>query len=107
MELDEFRLVALDSLRKKQVYLFQYLSKLEKNLSVGLTNQARVEDDLIKCVMMTECGCDTLRKLLSKCFVKLYNVGEAKSLFDVFIKLQSNLAQPKLDSKIKMYENDN
>ena len=107
MELDEFRLVSLDSVRKKQVYLFQFLSKLEKELLKQSLRgtvqdiQPKVEDDLMKCVMMAESGCDTLRKLLSKCYNTLYDVGHSKSMFDLFIKMQSSLGQLK-DSKIKM-----
>ena len=106
MELDEFRLVSLDSVRKKQVYLLQYLSKLEKELikssTQGVLNQTRVEEDLMKCVLLPGCGSDTIRKLIAKCLVTLYSVGEGKSLFDMFIKLQSHVELTK-DSKVKMY----
>ena len=106
MELDENRLAAFDSTRKKRLYIFQYLSLLEKDLKRQITqtgslaNQRKVEQDLLTCLQKPEFGCNSIRKLISKCFICVYKLGDTRSLFDVFIKLQSLLNQTK-DNKIK------
>ncbi|PFH53326.1 hypothetical protein AMATHDRAFT_55203 [Amanita thiersii Skay4041] len=84
-----------------EVYLFQYLSSLEKNLAnVSLdilkTKQGDIEQTLIKVVTALSpypLPGRALRNLVGRCLVTLYTRGETRSLFDtlqVFMKIVSD-----------------
>ncbi|KAG1715659.1 hypothetical protein ID866_1501 [Astraeus odoratus] len=90
-----------------EIYLFQWLSSLQKSLTESTpdqvkASQASVEETLLKIL----CGSHGyplpgrgLRNLLARCFVVQYRRGETKSLFDILRTLLKLVGDPKATEK--------
>ncbi|KAF8630604.1 hypothetical protein AX15_002831 [Amanita polypyramis BW_CC] len=93
-----------------EVYLFQYLSALEKQLGdvslEGLkSQQSTIEKALIKVVSAPEpypLPGRALRNLVARCFILMYTRGETRSLFDTlqaFMKIVGDFKTPEKEAK--------
>ncbi|KAK2459742.1 hypothetical protein APHAL10511_008243 [Amanita phalloides] len=93
-----------------EVYLFQYLSALEKQLNeVSLEalkpKQATIEKALIKVISAPEpypLPGRALRNLVARCFIVMYTRGETRSLFDTlqaFMKIVGEFKTPEKEAK--------
>lgn len=85
-----------ESLEKKEIFLFQYLSNLEKDLEKTPTQVLKpYQSDLEKVLLnihITEPRPNlAIRKVLARCLVLVYKQGDPRSLFDSFVWLQTQL----------------
>jgi hypothetical protein len=104
MSFDEAKLTSLDSIEKKELLLFQWLSNLEKDLSNNpISNQKDVEQTLLKYLQYLEPHPNRpTRTLIARCFIIVYNKGDQRSLFDTIAQMQTILTNKTLDVHVKM-----
>ncbi|KAF8841000.1 clathrin-coated vesicle protein [Paxillus ammoniavirescens] len=88
-----------------QIYLFQWLTSLEKSLKEATVDQLKamqssVEETLLKVI----CGSDSyplpgrgIRSLAGRCFVLQYTRGDSKTLFDTLRTLLKTAGDMKMD----------
>jgi hypothetical protein len=85
-----------ETLEKKELYLFQYLSNLEKDLEKTPTEllkpyQSDLEKTLLNMHVNEPRPNFAIRKVLARCLVLVYKQGDPRSLFDSFVWLQNQL----------------
>ena len=85
-----------ESLEKKEMFLFQYLSNLEKDLEKTPTHvlkpyQSDLEKVLLNFHIAEPRPNYASRKVLARCLVLIYKQGDPRSLFDSFVWLQNQL----------------
>ena len=103
---DEEKLNSLDTVEKRELLLFQWLSTLEKDLiKFGIKEQPKIEQFLMKYLNNSVIHPNKpTRHLISRCFVILYSSGDQRSLFDTLTQMQSILSKKLDDNYIKMYD---
>ncbi|KAJ3163191.1 hypothetical protein HDU86_002360 [Geranomyces michiganensis] len=106
---DEQKIVAADTTEKKEIYLLQWLSNLERDLNQADVNtikpaQLNLEKVLLKYLSTTEPKPSRpLRQLISRCLVILYTNGDARTLFDTLSGVQTLMSAKKVeDSSIRL-----
>lgn len=85
-----------ETLEKKEMFLFQYLSNLEKDLEKTPTDllkpyQSDLEKTLLNIHINEPRPNFAIRKVLARCLVLVYKQGDPRSLFDSFVWLQNQL----------------
>ncbi|KAI8902903.1 armadillo-type protein [Globomyces pollinis-pini] len=98
---DEQKLQSLDSVEKKELLLFQWLSTLEKDLmkaTINNTSQPHLETLLLKYLICTSPHPNRpTRSLIARCFNIIYSTGDHRTFFDTVAKMQSYLTTKKQD----------
>ncbi|KAJ3270628.1 hypothetical protein HDV01_007562 [Terramyces sp. JEL0728] len=98
---DEQKIFALDTLEKKELYLFQWLSSLEKDLlklTFSQQQQQYLESVLIQYLTSNvPLPNRPTRHLISNCLNIIYRKGDTRTLFDTLSKIQQNMNSKKLD----------
>ncbi|KAJ3252081.1 hypothetical protein HK103_001848 [Boothiomyces macroporosus] len=98
---DEQKLFALDTLEKKELYLFQWLSTLEKDLLKLTFNQQ--QQQYLESVLMLYLTSNIplpnrpTRHLIANCLNTIYRKGDTRTLFDTLSKIQQHMNSKKLD----------
>ena len=85
-----------ESIEKKEMFLFQYLSNLERDLEKCPSEQLKpyqtdVEKTLLNIHVSEPKPNYPMRNVLSRCLVLVYKQGDPRSLFDSFAWLQNQL----------------
>ncbi|KAJ3149761.1 hypothetical protein HDU89_003518 [Geranomyces variabilis] len=100
---DEQKIVSADTTEKKEIYLLQWLSNLERDLNHADLNsikpaQLNLEKALLKYLTSTEPKPSRpLRQLISRCLVILYTNGDSRTLFDTLSGVQTMMSAKKVD----------
>ncbi|KAJ3175180.1 hypothetical protein HDU87_006415 [Geranomyces variabilis] len=100
---DEQKIVSADTTEKKEIYLLQWLSNLERDLNHADVNtikpaQPSLEKTLLKYLTSTEPKPSRpLRHLISRCLVILYTNGDSRTLFDTLSGVQTMMSAKKVD----------
>jgi len=94
---DQQRLQKLDSSEKKELFVFQWLSILEKELKKGdkttiANEQDKVEKLLLKFLSSTSPKpTRPTRKLIARCFNLIFTYGSQRKIFDTIVAIQQLL----------------
>jgi HEAT repeat-containing protein 5 len=101
---DESKLTNLDTLEKKDLLLFQWLSNLEKELlQKPITAQKQIETVLLKYVQYVNPHPNRpTRTLIGRCFTIVYTKGDVRTLFDTISQMQTILLNKTLDPFVKL-----
>ncbi|KAI9012871.1 armadillo-type protein [Gaertneriomyces semiglobifer] len=100
---DEARFIAADTPEKKELVLFQWLSFLQRDLSlvssdVLKTSQTQLEKLLLRhLVSMLPKPSRTIRRLVARCLILIYSKGDTRTLFDTLSALQGMVANKKVE----------
>ncbi|KAJ3277917.1 hypothetical protein HK104_002844, partial [Borealophlyctis nickersoniae] len=105
--LDENKLSAADP-EKKELYLFQWLSSLERDLRKADKDtvkaaQANLEKTLLKYLTIgTPKPTRPIRQLIARCFVVIYSTGDTRTLFDTLAATQAVVAKKVEDPAVRI-----
>jgi HEAT repeat-containing protein 5 len=108
IQFDKQKLDQLDSIEKKQLYFFQYLSNLDKEIPKKVIlqeHQAEIEQILTANLTTIALNNKPVTALVSRCLVSIYQHGNLRSLYDVASLLVNSLTGAK-ESDLKMYVDD-
>ncbi|KAI8907094.1 armadillo-type protein [Powellomyces hirtus] len=107
--LDEEKITAADTTEKKEIYLLQWLSNLERDLnkadlSTIKPSQLSLEKLLLKYLTTSvPKPSRPLRQLISRCLVILYTNGDSRTLFDTLAAVQVIVSNKKVeDASIRL-----
>ncbi|KAJ3091723.1 hypothetical protein HK102_013667 [Quaeritorhiza haematococci] len=100
---DESKILTADSEEKKELYLFQWFSALEKDLKTCQPDfikehQAKIEKTLLKYMNSANPKPSRpVRHLIGRIFVVLYSRGDQRTLFDTLTGTQTIASSKKFD----------
>ncbi|OUM69589.1 hypothetical protein PIROE2DRAFT_36538, partial [Piromyces sp. E2] len=94
---DEQKLHKLDSIEKQELYVFQWLSSLEKELKKGDKNTIASEQDQVEKVLLKFLSSTApkpsrpTRKLIARCYNLIFTYGSQRKIFDTIVAIQQLL----------------
>ncbi|KND00764.1 uncharacterized protein SPPG_03877 [Spizellomyces punctatus DAOM BR117] len=100
---DEEKFNAADTTEKKELFLFQWLSILARDLNKSSLDtikagQADLEKTLLKFLASTNPKPSRpIRRLISRCLVVIYMNGDSRTLFDTLSAVQGMMVNKKLE----------
>lgn len=107
---DEQKLIAAGTTEKQEIFLFQWLAHLERELKTASqevlkTSQYLLEKTLLRIISLSSVKSRRpIRRLIARVFVLLYTRGETRTLFDTVTTLHGLVPAGKtVEKEAKVY----
>ena len=108
---DHQKIFAGDTPEKKELALFQWLSNLEKDISMSTKEELKQVQGDIEKRLLEYLKSETppriskpLRHLVSRCFNLLYTIGDQRNVFDTIAAIQKILSSKLLGNlDVRLY----
>ncbi|KAJ3190081.1 hypothetical protein HDU85_000372 [Gaertneriomyces sp. JEL0708] len=100
---DEARFIAADTPEKKELVLFQWLSFLQRDLSLVSSDVLKTSQTQLEKLLLRHLGSmlpkpsRTIRRLVARCLILIYSKGDTRTLFDTLSALQGMVANKKVE----------